>query len=81
MLFNQYVIEILEASMKCVDTSEVISTEELLAKVDRINLGLMDARMCINLIKSMLASLDVEALYLSLDVERYSKICGEYVVN
>ena len=61
--------------MECVDMAEVISNEELLAKFNRINVVLKDARMRIDLKKSMIASLDTEGLYPSLDAKECSEMC------
>ena len=67
--------------MQCVEVKEVISTEEMLAKIDKINHELRDSEIKVNLKKTLVASLDAEALYPSLDVEKCSKMCADYVIQ
>ena len=73
--------QILEAGIECKEHSEVISTEDLLNQIDRLNKGWRESGTQIDQDEIFVGSLDAAALYPSLDVTRCSKMCGEMIRN
>ena len=69
--------DILEAAIDSTGSREAISTEDLLADIDKVSPQHVDKNLQQDDIFA--GSLDVKALYPSLDIEQTSKICGDRV--
>ena len=67
------------ATYKSEETCEVISTEDLISKVDDLNKRILDCD--IDSDKIMVGSLDVKALYSSIDTKKASRICKERITK
>ena len=79
MEISEWVTKILESSLESQETFEVISTEEMLAKIDPVNQNWQETGSVPNPEDVTVASLDAEALYPSLDVQQCSKLCGQLI--
>ena len=76
---SEIISEVLEATCRCLETDEVISSEEMLSFIDDLNEvlrreGAPDMGLCVG-------SLDVKALYPSLAIDACAKIAHDRILK
>ena len=78
---SEWVAQILEATLGSGEQSEVISTEDLLSEIDRLNENWKAQGRVIGQDEIFVGSLDAAALYPSLDVAKCSRMCAERIME
>ena len=76
---SEWVTSFVDAALDQSDNYEVISTEEMLAKVDAVNAKWEEEGKQYQEDDITVLSLDEEALYPSLDTSKVAKLCGRVV--
>ena len=74
---SEWISDIIDAAIEVRGTSESISTEDLLSLIDSMAGKIRDDNLEMD--DLFIGSLDVEALYPSLEINQCSKLCGEMV--
>ena len=76
---SEYIADIVEAAKDARGTEECISTEDLLSVIDSVSEKILEENL--NDDELFIGSLDAEALYPSLEIDKCSKICAEMVAS
>ena len=76
---SEWVTSLIDAALDTGEGHEVISTEEMLAKIDKVNKEMEDLEEQPEEEDICVFSLDAEALYPSLDTRQCSRLCGKLV--
>ena len=76
---SEWVSDILESTLATMESSEVISTEDLMSHVDMLNEKWAKDKFKVERGEIFIGSLDATALYPSLLTKKCAKLCGQLV--